>query len=628
VKICDSCRTSYPGEFTICPKDKTPLHAIGELTAGIVLRGKYELISKLGAGGMGAVYKARHLAFGEMRALKIIGSHLLADEGFVGRFKSEAVVTRKLQHPNVVRVEDLDTTEDGQPFIVMEYVEGESLRALIHRTGALAPARALDLAAQTCLALAAAHGLGVLHRDIKPDNILIVTQPDGREVAKVLDFGLAKVLSGFKGATQQMATSTGMMMGTPHYMAPEQAMAQKGGSDGRMDLYALGVVLYEMLTGNVPFDSDTPMGIVYQHIQAAPVPPDQAFPDLAIPPAVSAVVLKAMEKDPAHRFANAEEMHAALTGLAASLPAGAGTPAPRSGSPGAKPPTAARIPGAPNSGAMPTVPPRVVPVAGAPTQRPAATAAPRARPGAVPGSATRVQGGAGTIVEADEDESGSSWGVFAWIAAAVIVGGVCLYWFRSKPAAPAASTGAVEATASAPAPLPAAVEAVPAGASANGDDTIRAEVQHVLFASSPLRGARIDISVTNGIVSLTGTVPNTTAKDLATSLASSVPGVRRVFATFEIPDVPAAATAPPVVTDSPTPPPPPPSAPTSAGDKVRQLMEEARREVERGNHEGAARIFDEVLSIDPSNAQAREGSERSRDASRRPPPPGGGGPRR
>jgi len=99
VKICDSCRTSYPGEFTICPKDQTPLHVIGELTAGIVLRGKYELISKLGAGGMGAVYKARHLAFGELRALKIISAHLLADEGFVGRFRSEAIVTRKLQHP-------------------------------------------------------------------------------------------------------------------------------------------------------------------------------------------------------------------------------------------------------------------------------------------------------------------------------------------------------------------------------------------------------------------------------------------------------------------------------------------------------------------------------------------------
>src|SRR5258706_2314295 len=134
--------------------------SITDLAPGAVLRGKYEVLQKLGAGGMGAVYKARHLAFGELKAIKVIGHHLTENETFLGRFRSEAVLARRLQHPNIVRVDDLDTTEDGHPFIVMEYVEGESLRGVIRKTGPLGPRRAVDIAAQTCAALAAAHALG------------------------------------------------------------------------------------------------------------------------------------------------------------------------------------------------------------------------------------------------------------------------------------------------------------------------------------------------------------------------------------------------------------------------------------------------------------------------------------
>jgi serine/threonine-protein kinase len=632
VKICDSCRTSYPHEFTICPKDQTPLHQVGELTPGMVLRGKYELIAKLGAGGMGAVYKARHLAFGELRALKIIGAHLLADEGFVGRFKSEAVVTRKLQHPNVVRVEDLDTTDDGQPFIVMEYVEGESLRGIVQRTGPLGVPRALDLAAQACLALSAAHGLGILHRDIKPDNILIIAGPDGRETAKVLDFGLAKVLSGFQGATGQAATSTGIMMGTPHYMAPEQALAQKS-VDGRVDLYALGVVLYEMLTGNVPFDSDTPMGIVYQHIQAVAVPPGEAYPALGIPPAVSALVMKAMEKDPANRYASAEEMHAAIVALGASMPQGAASsPRPATSAP-APPRTAQRLPGAPNSGAMPTVPPRSPAPPTAPPPLATAPAPARTPPRPVPGSPTRVQTGVvRPTMEDDVEESQSAWSVAKWIAGLVIVLGILIYWRRasSPSSAPASPVRAAADTAANPTVLP-AVAADSGAPAANSDDTVRAEVQRVLWFSPEVKGGTYDVSVTNGIVTLKGTVPNATTRDLATSLAAGVSGVRRVIASLEVAGDGVMA-APPagVATDAPTRAPSPPPA-TSAGDRVRELMEQARREVERGNHEAAHKIFEEVLSIDPDNAGAREGYQRSGDAMRNPPqggggPPQGGGP--
>src|SRR5262245_56240535 len=147
MKYCSSCRASYPLEYTACPKDQTALQLVTELSPGLVLRGKYEILAKLGAGGMGAVYKARHVAFGELRAIKVVGSHLVANEQALVRFRSEAVVARRLQHPNAVRVDDLDTTDDGLPFIVMEYVEGRSLRALFaEEILDLTTRRVLDLA--------------------------------------------------------------------------------------------------------------------------------------------------------------------------------------------------------------------------------------------------------------------------------------------------------------------------------------------------------------------------------------------------------------------------------------------------------------------------------------------------
>src|SRR5215510_1697145 len=162
----------------------------------MVIRGKYEILSKVGSGGMASVYKARHVAFGEVVALKLVGTRLAGDADFLKRFRNEAIVTRRLQHPNAVHVDDLDSTEDGRPFIVMEYVDGRSLRELVRAEGPQPLARAVSVTRQVCSALAAAHALGITHRDIKPDNILLAHAADGSDVVKVLDFGIARVKEG------------------------------------------------------------------------------------------------------------------------------------------------------------------------------------------------------------------------------------------------------------------------------------------------------------------------------------------------------------------------------------------------------------------------------------------------
>ncbi len=371
VKYCDHCRTSYPDLFTHCPNDQNTLRVLSELMQGAVVRNKYEILSKVGSGGMATVYRARHLAFGEVRALKVVASHLLNDEVFLKRFRNEAVVMRKLQHPNAVRVEDLDATDDGRPFMIMEYVEGRDLRKFIQKEGPVSIPRALSIAGQVAGALAAAHALGITHRDIKPDNILLVTRPDGSELVKVLDFGIARVKEG-SDLGLSFATQTGIVVGTPQYISPEQAAGRHSDQiDGRADLYSLGVVLYEMVTGRLPFHSDTPLGMLLHHLQTVPKPPHELRPELNIPELFSLLLMKALEKDRELRFQTAEEMMAALTAVNLQLTSVMGSeelpgkvtqvavttpapPSPRPSPPSSMPRVAA--PPAPGPVAVPTEP--------------------------------------------------------------------------------------------------------------------------------------------------------------------------------------------------------------------------------------------------------------------------------
>jgi len=314
MKVCHTCQRSYPAHFANCPQDGALLLQSHEWSTGTVIRGKYRILEKLGQGAMGAVYKAVHLHFDEIRAVKVMSGELTKDKTFLKRFQHEAIMARKLNHPNAVRVEDIDETEDGQPFIVMEYIAGRSLRSLIESNGPLPLSRVAPIIKDIASALNAAHLLGIVHRDIKPDNIILIGTKDG-DSAKVLDFGVAKMSAGLTGTKGGSLTESGAVVGTPLYMSPEQAKGIPSEKlDGRSDLYSLGVVMYQMLTGELPLKGETPVQIVLAHISEPPIPIRHARPDLQIPDRIAALVMKCLEKSPDRRPADGNAIIRELEG--------------------------------------------------------------------------------------------------------------------------------------------------------------------------------------------------------------------------------------------------------------------------------------------------------------------------
>ncbi len=312
MKQCSTCKRVYPDLTLTCSDDGSALQIVAELLPGTIIRGKYRIQERLGAGGMATVYRAVHIAFDEERAIKIVNDRFSGDASLSQRFRTEAIVTRKLRHPNAVFIEDLDVMDDGRPFMVMELVKGPTLRDIVGKEAPLSPLRAIDIARQIALALGAAHAAGITHRDIKPENVVLIRGADG-EIVKVLDFGIAKVRTELFQGMDSNETSPGMIIGTPAYMAPEQADPKLGVQiDGRADLYSLGIVWYEMLTGYLPFAADSPMGMLFHQLNSAPRELSDTVPRLGRYRELCMAVMKCLNKDKKHRYANAEELVQAL----------------------------------------------------------------------------------------------------------------------------------------------------------------------------------------------------------------------------------------------------------------------------------------------------------------------------
>src|SRR5947209_9942616 len=272
---------------------------------GTIIDGRYRVISRLGSGGMADVYLAADELLGRLLAVKLLHPHFAEDEEFVERFRREASSAAALSHPNIVGIFDRGEWQ-GTYYIAMEYVAGRSLKKIVREHGALEPAAAIDLVIQILRAARFAHGRGVIHRDLKPHNVIL--DEEGR--ARVTDFGIARA-----GASDM--TLTGSIMGTAQYLSPEQAQGQAVTVSA--DVYSVGVILYELLTGVVPFEGETAVAIAFKQVAAEPRPPSELNP--ALTPSLDAVVLRALAKDPLERYADDDELIAALEVERERLPA-------------------------------------------------------------------------------------------------------------------------------------------------------------------------------------------------------------------------------------------------------------------------------------------------------------------
>jgi len=280
---------------------------MGEPQRDMLVSGKYRILDPLGSGGMGAVFSATHVEVGRKVALKFLRSDLTKTPGTVARFRREAAAAGSIGHENILEVFDVGEMSDGTPFIVMELLEGEALARLLNREKKLPAWRACHVAAQMLSALGAAHNRGIVHRDLKPENVFLTTRAGQRDFVKVLDFGISAISNPVEGTPR--LTQTGDVLGTPPYMAPEQARGEPE-IDHRADLWAAGVVLFEMLTGQLPFPGQNGLQVI-SRILTEPVPvPSKHVPDL--PPEIDALVRRALDKDKTKRFQTAGDFYEAL----------------------------------------------------------------------------------------------------------------------------------------------------------------------------------------------------------------------------------------------------------------------------------------------------------------------------
>jgi eukaryotic-like serine/threonine-protein kinase len=312
MKKCPKCGKEFENANTLCPADGSVLQKTKDPLVGQTLAGKYRIEELINEGGMGAVYRSTHTLMDKIVAIKVLHPALAADDKIVARFTREAKAASRLSHPHALTVTDFGEDESGVVFLVMEYLQGNTLKEVVHGEGPMPLPRAVEIIRQVCGALEAAHAAGIVHRDLKSDNIMLL-DIGGGDWAKVLDFGIAKITE--KVGQDPALTAPNLIIGTPQYMSPEQC-SQAAEIDSRSDIYSLGVILYEMLVGHVPFTGESPTAIMMKHLQEPPPSVLEERKDL--PAAVGRVVTRALAKRPEDRFQTvaelSEELHAAAEG--------------------------------------------------------------------------------------------------------------------------------------------------------------------------------------------------------------------------------------------------------------------------------------------------------------------------
>ena len=307
MKACPKCGKRFLGNEEFCPTDGQTLADLDDKKledplVGTTIDGRYQVEKKLGEGGMGVVYLAKHAVIGNKCAIKVLRGELTGEGEVSERFIQEARAAAAIGNDHIIQITDFGQLPDGSAYFVMEFLDGLALHDIIEESPTMAAERALHIMIQCCEALAAAHTSDIVHRDLKPDNIFLVRKGGADDFVKILDFGIAKVQSSEQG---KRLTKTGMIFGTPQYMSPEQAAGS--GVDARTDIYSLGIIMYELLCGHVPFEADTFMGVLTKHLYEEPIPPRRLVPPIDVPQNLEAILLKAIAKKPDKRYQTMSE---------------------------------------------------------------------------------------------------------------------------------------------------------------------------------------------------------------------------------------------------------------------------------------------------------------------------------